>query len=161
MEEINKVKGNNERYNAAISNLSEMSSNLESLQKILFKKAIFVDDHTYNRASLASHQSRTIKALEQRVETLERELDASITAAAHARSEKRQAEAAQKAAELRALDITKELENTTKVFELHMQELRLKQEEINKRDDDIKLLEAIIQTLGGKSPISRTASSSS
>jgi hypothetical protein len=36
------------------------------------------------------------------------------------------------------------------VFELHMEELRAKQEEITKRDTDIKLLEAIIQTLGGK-----------
>ncbi|XP_031378859.1 uncharacterized protein LOC116194236 isoform X2 [Punica granatum] len=90
------------------------------------------------------------QVLQQRVETLERELDAAITAAAHARSEKRQAEAAQKAAELRAQDVTKELENTTKVFELHMEELRAKQEEIAKRDNDIKLLEAIIQTLGGK-----------
>lgn len=47
------------------------------------------------------------------METLERELDAAITAAARARSEKRQAEAVQKAAELRALEVTKELENTT------------------------------------------------
>jgi hypothetical protein len=36
------------------------------------------------------------------------------------------------------------------VFELHMEELRAKQDEISKRDGDIKLLEAIIQTLGGK-----------
>lgn len=31
-----------------------------------------------------------------------------------------------------------------------MEELRAKQEEITKRDNDIKPLEAIIQTLGGK-----------
>lgn len=31
-----------------------------------------------------------------------------------------------------------------------MEELRAKQEEISKRDKEIKLLEAIIQTLGGK-----------
>ncbi|GAB4838461.1 hypothetical protein Ancab_028005 [Ancistrocladus abbreviatus] len=146
-----KGKGNgNERWNAAIANLTEMSANLESLQKFLLKKAVFVDEETFSKASLAAEQARTIKVLEQRVETLERELDAAITAAAHARSEKRQAEAAQKAAELRTQEITKELENTTKVFELHLDELRTKQEEITKRDDDIKLLEAIIQTLGGK-----------
>ncbi|KNA16991.1 hypothetical protein SOVF_084090 [Spinacia oleracea] len=156
------VKGKrNDRWDAAIANLTETSGNLESLQKILLKKAVFVDEDTYNKASLASHQSRTIKVLEQRVETLERELDSAITAAAHARSEKRQAEAAQKAAELRTQEITKELENTSRVFELHMQELRAKQEEINKRDSDIKLLEAIIQTLGGKSPIQRPTRSSS
>ncbi|XP_030539425.1 uncharacterized protein LOC115747411 [Rhodamnia argentea] len=144
-----KGKGS-ERWGGAISNLTEMSSNLESLQKLLLKKAVFVDEETFARASLTAEQARTIKILQQRVETLERELDAAITAAARARSEKRQAEAAQKAAELRTQEITRELENTTKVFELHMEELRAKQEEIDKRDNDIKLLEAIIQTLGGK-----------
>lgn len=44
---------------------------------------------------------------------MERELDAAIAAAARARTEKRQAEAAQRAAELRAKDLTRELENTT------------------------------------------------
>lgn len=160
MEKGDEGRGN-ERWDAAIANLTETSGNLESLQKLLLKKAVFVDEDTFNKASLASQQSRTIKVLEQRVETLERELDAAITAAAHARSEKRQAEAAQKAAELRTLEITRELENTSKVFELHMQELRAKQEEITKRDNDIKLLEAIIQTLGGKSPIQRATRSSS
>ncbi|KAL9261257.1 hypothetical protein AKJ16_DCAP07454 [Drosera capensis] len=147
----NAASVNNERWSAAISNLTETTANLESLQKLLLKKAVFVDGDTFARASLASDQARTIKVLEQRVETLERELDAAITAAAHARSEKRQAEAAQRVAELRAQEITRELENTTKVFELHTEELRAKQEEINKRDKDIKLLEAIIQTLGGTS----------
>ncbi|CAI0448498.1 unnamed protein product [Linum tenue] len=139
-----------ERWQGAIVNLTEMTSNLESLQKLLLKKAVFVDEDTYTKASLTSEQARTIKVLDQRVETLERELDAAISAAARARAEKRQAEVAQKAAELRAQEVTKELENTTKVFQLHMEELRAKQEEIAKRDNDIKLLEAIIQTLGGR-----------
>ncbi|CAL1370440.1 unnamed protein product [Linum trigynum] len=139
-----------ERWQGAIVNLTEMTSNLESLQKLLLKKAVFVDEDTYAKASLTSEQARTIKVLEQRVETLERELDAAISAAARARAEKRQAEVGQKAAELRAQEVTKELENTTKVFQLHMEELRAKQEEIAKRDNDIKLLEAIIQTLGGR-----------
>ncbi|KAJ6340737.1 hypothetical protein OIU77_008483 [Salix suchowensis] len=142
--------GSEERWKGAIANLTEMTWNLDSLQKLLLKKAVFVDEETFSKASLTSEQARSIKVLEQRVETLERELDAAISAAAHARAEKRQAEAAQKAAELRAQEITRELENTTKVFELHMEELRAKQEEISKRDSDIKLLEAIIQTLGGK-----------
>ncbi|KAG5229488.1 myosin heavy chain [Salix suchowensis] len=159
--------GSEERWKGAIANLTEMTWNLDSLQKLLLKKAIFVDEETFSKASITSEQARSIKlelittmsaecclilslVLEQRVETLERELDAAISAAAHARAEKRQAEATQKAAELRAQEITRELENTTKVFELHMEELRAKQEEISKRDSDIKLLEAIIQTLGGK-----------
>uniref|UniRef100_A0A2N9GK91 Uncharacterized protein n=1 Tax=Fagus sylvatica TaxID=28930 RepID=A0A2N9GK91_FAGSY len=103
-----------ERWSGAITNLTEMASNLESLQKLLLKRAVFVDEETFAKASLSSEQARTIKVLEQRVETLERELDAAITAAARARSEKRQAEAAQKAAELHTQEVTRELENTTK-----------------------------------------------
>lgn len=53
------------------------------------------------------------------METLERELDAAITSAARARSEKRQAEAAQKAAELHAQEVTKELENTTSMVTMN------------------------------------------
>ncbi|XP_077211312.1 tropomyosin [Tasmannia lanceolata] len=147
MEETGK---GSERWRTAILNLSEMGTNLDSLQKLLMKKAVFVDEDTFSKASLTSEQARTIKALEQRVETLERELDAAITAAARSRLEKRQVEAAQRAAELHAQDLTRELENTTKVFKLHMEELRAKQEEISKKNSDIKVLEAIIQTLGGK-----------
>ncbi|WVZ26684.1 hypothetical protein V8G54_005228 [Vigna mungo] len=163
-----------ERWSGAMTNLTEMSSNLESLQKLLLTKAVFVDDDTFSKASLTADQARSIKLLQQRVETLEREVDAAITAAARARSEKRQAEAAQKAAESRAQQLTAELENTTRfwspieanrflfplteVFELHMEELRAKQEEIQKRDEDIKLLEAIIRTLGGKESLSTDSS---
>ncbi|XP_057428880.1 uncharacterized protein LOC130722226 [Lotus japonicus] len=74
-----------------------------------------LDDDTFSKASLAADQARTIKLLDQRVHTLKRELDAAITAAARARSEKRHAENAQRAAESRALEVTKELENTTSV----------------------------------------------
>ncbi|KAL0387144.1 UNVERIFIED_CONTAM: hypothetical protein Sradi_2596200 [Sesamum radiatum] len=155
MEEREKEKAKaGERWPASIANLTEMASNLDSLNKLLIKKVVYVDNETFAKASLSSEQARTIKALEQRVETLERELDAAISAAARARTEKRQAEAAQKAAELRHQEITKELENTTKVFELHMEELRAKQQEISKRDKEIKLLESIIQTLGGRESIS-------
>ncbi|KAL7590236.1 hypothetical protein Lser_V15G37178 [Lactuca serriola] len=76
--------------------------------------------------------ARTIKILEQRVETLEREVDAAISASAHARIKKKEAEAGQKAAKLQAKEMIKELENTTKVFELHMEELRTKEEEIQR-----------------------------
>lgn len=155
MEERAKEKGKgDERWASAIANLTEMSSGLDSLQKLLINKAVYVDDETFAAASLSSEQARTIKVLEQRVETLEKELDNAISAAARTRTERRHAEAAQKTAELRALEITKELENTSKVFQLHMEELRAKQEEISRKDKEIKLLEAIIQTLGGRESLS-------
>ncbi|KAK1627968.1 hypothetical protein QYE76_002283 [Lolium multiflorum] len=129
-----------ERWGSAIGNLGELGANVESLQKLLARKAVFVDDDVFSKASLAADQARSIKVLDQRVQSLERELDAAISAAARARTEKRQAEAAQRAAEQRAQDVTKELENTSRVFQLHMEELRTKQQEIAKRDSDIKFL---------------------
>ncbi|KAJ4973089.1 hypothetical protein NE237_006263 [Protea cynaroides] len=137
----------NERWKTSLENLSGMGTNLDSLQKIITKKAVYVDEETFAKASLSSEQARSIKAHEQRIETLERELDSAITAAAHARAEKRQAEAAQRAAELHAQEVTRELENTTNIFKVHTEELRAKQEDISRRDDEIRILEAIIKTL--------------
>lgn len=44
----------------------------------------------------------------------------------------------------------------SEVFKLHMEELRGMQEQISKRDNEIKLLEAIIQTLGGKERLGKS-----
>ena len=60
MEEREKVKGA-ERWTTAIGNLTEMASNLDSLQKLLIKKAVYVDDETFAKASLSSEQARSIK----------------------------------------------------------------------------------------------------
>ncbi|GJR59856.1 hypothetical protein Tco_1502018 [Tanacetum coccineum] len=53
------------------------------------------------------------KVLEHRLETLQRELDAAISAASHARTEKQQLEAGKEVSELRVEEMIKELENTT------------------------------------------------
>jgi hypothetical protein len=53
------------------------------------------------------------QAQERRIRALERELDASIVAAARSREEKRAAEIGQRAAEARAKEVLEELENTT------------------------------------------------
>ena len=50
-----------DRWSGAVANLTEMTSNLDSLQKLLLKKAVYVDDETFARASLCSEQARTIK----------------------------------------------------------------------------------------------------
>ena len=61
-EEIEKETGKgSERWSAAIVNLSEMATNLESLQKLLVKKAVYVDEETFAKAFLSSEQARTIK----------------------------------------------------------------------------------------------------
>jgi len=145
--EVGMGNGASERWTAAISNLSEMGSTLDSLQKLLLQKAVYVDEEAFAQASSNSVQARNAVALERRVKTLERELDAAITASACARTEKRHAEAGQRAAEARTQEVLKELENTTKIFELYMEELRTKHEEIAKKDGEIKVLQAIIQTL--------------
>lgn len=52
-----------ERWRDAILNLSDAGLNIDSLQKLVMKKAVFVDDDTYVKASVASEQARTIKVL--------------------------------------------------------------------------------------------------
>lgn len=41
----------------------ELGANVESLQKLLARKAVFVDDDIFSKASLAADQVRTIKVL--------------------------------------------------------------------------------------------------
>lgn len=60
--EEEKVKGN-QRWTASIGNLTEISSNLDSLQNLLIKKAVYVDEESFAKASLTSEQARTIKVL--------------------------------------------------------------------------------------------------
>lgn len=60
MEEREQGRGN-ERWSAAIANLSEISNNLDSLGNLLIKKAVYVDEDTFNKASLTSDQARNIK----------------------------------------------------------------------------------------------------
>ena len=62
MEEREEEKGKgSERWRAATGNLSEMAANLDSLQKLLVKKAVYIDQETFAKASLSSKQTRTIK----------------------------------------------------------------------------------------------------
>ncbi|GLJ48849.1 hypothetical protein SUGI_1030240 [Cryptomeria japonica] len=102
-----------ERWNAAVRNISEMTSTVDSLQNLLLRKAVYADEDAFAQASANSIQARNALALERRVKTLEKELDAAISASVHARTEKRQAEASQRAAEARTQEVLKELENTT------------------------------------------------
>jgi hypothetical protein len=50
-----------ERWSSAIGNLGELGANVESLQKLLARKAVFVDEDIFSKASLAADQARTIK----------------------------------------------------------------------------------------------------
>lgn len=54
------------------------------------------------------------QAQERRIKALEREVDAAVAAAGHARAEKKQAEAAQHAAEARTKEFLQELDDTTR-----------------------------------------------
>lgn len=60
--EDSKVKGN-ERWTGAIANISEMAANLDSLQKLLVQKAVYVDEETFAKASLSAEQARTINVM--------------------------------------------------------------------------------------------------
>lgn len=141
--------GGSERWNAAVSNINEIESGVNMLQRLLLKQTVYKDEETFSQVASSANQARHILAQERRIRALEKELDAAIASAGLARAEKRLAEAAQRSAETRTQEVIQELENTTQVFKLHMEELRTKQEELLKKDADMKVLQAIVQELGG------------
>lgn len=138
-----------DRFTAALANVTELGQSVESLQ-LMLGKAVYLDEDAFANASVTSKQMRTVKAQERRIKALERELDAAIAAAGHARAEKKQAEAGQRAAEARTQEVLRELENTTEVFKLHADELRSIQGELGKKNEEIQVLKAIIDTLQEK-----------
>ncbi|RWW15731.1 hypothetical protein GW17_00020414 [Ensete ventricosum] len=68
-----------ERWKAAIMNLSEMGANLDAMQKLLAKKAVFVDEETFAKASLISEQARTIKVYALLISRLDLSVGSPIT----------------------------------------------------------------------------------
>eukprot|EP00245_Coleochaete_scutata_P003088 TRINITY_DN14409_c0_g1_i1.p1 TRINITY_DN14409_c0_g1~~TRINITY_DN14409_c0_g1_i1.p1 ORF type:complete len:184 (+),score=51.28 TRINITY_DN14409_c0_g1_i1:89-640(+) len=142
--------GGPEKWQMTRVNLKEIGVLVDSMQR-LFDKAVYLDEEPFAVASTHAHQLRTIKSQERRIRALERELDAAVAAAAHSRASKQQAEVAQKSAEARTLAAVEELNNTSEVFRLHMEELRAKQQELDRKTNEIKVLQAIIQTVSGSS----------
>ncbi|XP_061350387.1 uncharacterized protein LOC133295562 [Gastrolobium bilobum] len=130
------VMEENKGWSRGMTILTELDSNLESLQELL-----------RTEAWLTADQARTIKVLEQRVDRLESDLVGAITAAFYDGSEEQCAEAAQKSAELHAHEGTTEFEN---IIKLLMGEQWTKQEEITKRVERIRLLRSIIEVFGAK-----------
>eukprot|EP00250_Pteridium_aquilinum_P016246 c23023_g1_i1 orf=661-1212(-) len=138
-----------ERWSAAIANMGEIQNGVDMLQRLLLKQTVYKDEEAFSLASSGANQARHIMAQERRIRALEKELDAAIASAGLARAEKRLSEIAQRAAEARAQEVLQELENTTQVFKLHMEELRAKQEELLKKNAEIKALQQTIEELRG------------
>ncbi|GAQ88804.1 hypothetical protein KFL_004600150 [Klebsormidium nitens] len=136
-----------QRWAASLQNLEDMGTTLESFQKALLSNAVYLDEEAYGKAVKVAGHGRAVKAQERRIRGLERELDASILAAARSREEKRAAEVAQRVAEARVKEVLEELENTTRVFKLHAEELQLKEAQLKKKDEEIQVLQAIISTM--------------
>ncbi|KAL2642959.1 hypothetical protein R1flu_010546 [Riccia fluitans] len=136
-----------ERWNAALSNLTEIGTSIGLLQDLLLGKAVYVDEDVFAQASAQSQQFRVVKTQERRIRDLEKELDAAVSASRYARAEKREAENLQRQAEARSHEVLRELEDTSQVFKLHMEELRMKQAELEKKEADLKVLQAIIETM--------------
>ncbi|GBG66860.1 hypothetical protein CBR_g70737 [Chara braunii] len=136
-----------ERWSSTVANLNDLGTVLNAFQKLVSKKAVFLDEDPYGKANSNSLQTRMLKAQERRIKALEKEVDAAVAASALARAAKKQAEDEKRAAEERAQQFLQELEGTTNIFKLHVEELRAKQEEIEKKQGEIEVLKAIISAV--------------
>jgi hypothetical protein len=63
--EIGGGTGVSERWNSALLNVTELGSSLESLQRLLLDKAVYMDEEAFAQASAKSHQTRIIKVSKQ------------------------------------------------------------------------------------------------
>jgi hypothetical protein len=63
--EIGGGTGVSERWSSALVNVTELGSSLESLQRLLLDKAVYMDEEAFAQASAKSHQTRIIKVSKQ------------------------------------------------------------------------------------------------
>jgi hypothetical protein len=63
--EIGGGTGVSERWSSALLNVTELGSSLESLQRLLLDKAVYMDEEAFGQASAKSHQTRVIKVSKQ------------------------------------------------------------------------------------------------
>jgi hypothetical protein len=63
--EIGGGTGVSERWSSALLNVTELGSSLESLQRLLLDKAVYMDEEAFAQASAKSHQTRIIKVSKQ------------------------------------------------------------------------------------------------
>eukprot|EP00897_Mesotaenium_endlicherianum_P001551 jgi/Mesen1/1423/ME001303S00469 len=137
-----------ERWRGAVENLKDAAGGIDTLGQLLMGTAVYLDETPFQQASENAAQARTSKAQERRIRVLEREVDAAVAASAHLQAETRQAQRQQRRAEERARQLHDALDAQQK-------EAREWQAEVQKRDAEIAVLQAIIRTLSEKAPAVR------
>lgn len=53
--------GSSERFTAAVANVRELGQSLDSLERLLLGKAVYVDEEVYANASVIAQQTRKAK----------------------------------------------------------------------------------------------------
>eukprot|EP00271_Cylindrocystis_brebissonii_P009120 TRINITY_DN23776_c0_g1_i1.p1 TRINITY_DN23776_c0_g1~~TRINITY_DN23776_c0_g1_i1.p1 ORF type:complete len:213 (+),score=55.91 TRINITY_DN23776_c0_g1_i1:28-639(+) len=139
-----------DRWAAAVTNLQEASTLLDTLKQLLLVTAVYDDETKFRDRAAVAYQGRALQARERRIKALEREVDAAVAAAGRARSQVKEAEGARREAEERAARMQADLGSTAAVFEVHKDELAAVQSIVDKKDDEIHVLKAIIKTLSEK-----------
>eukprot|EP00899_Mesostigma_viride_P021173 jgi/Mesvir1/29057/Mv18365-RA.1 len=130
----------------AAANLGEMEGALAQLEKVL-EGAVYLQEASYAGVASAARHGRTLQEQEKLIKSLESELAEAVAAAAEAHEQKRAAEMETRRMAARVADLAKELENTSHVFKLHVEELTSMQAALRKKDEEISELQTIIDAI--------------
>lgn len=135
--------GSGRDWGSAVGNVETAKLALETLRGLI-ADAVFLDEDAYTNASTLQHYHQRLQMQHRRILQLEAEVEALRVDAGRQQEALIKQRAQTRAAEAQIGELQQELENNAVVFDMHYNELLMKNEEIER-------LKTVIEGLGGGS----------
>lgn len=135
-----------DRWGSALSNMQDLDNVVESLSAVL-SDAVYLEPDVYDTQREIQKYKEIIKVKDNKIATVEAELELAQTELAISRGKQRSLEEALQSSEAAAATLRHEQDNNAVVFNMHFTELLLKEEEIRKQSEELQKLKGIIEVL--------------
>ncbi|KAK3274005.1 hypothetical protein CYMTET_17789 [Cymbomonas tetramitiformis] len=135
-----------DRWGSALSNMQDLDSVVESLSAVL-SDAVYLEPDVYDTQRELQKYKEIIKVKDNKIATVEAELELAQTELAISRGKQRSLEEELHSSEAAAATLRHEQDNNAVVFNMHFNELLLKEEEIRKQSEELEKLKGIIEVL--------------
>ncbi|CAI5524437.1 unnamed protein product [Closterium sp. Naga37s-1] len=132
-----------ERWREAVQGLRDAESLVGALEQLLLgPDTLFLDANAMRSARSVYDGQRQLHALNRRVAGLQGELDAAVEAAREARAGRRESEEERRRMQDALAQAQRDMEATSGVFDLYTSELRGRQQQLERAEEEVRHLQA-------------------
>ncbi|CAI5472556.1 unnamed protein product [Closterium sp. Yama58-4] len=137
-----------ERWREAVQGLRDAESLVGALEQLLLgPDTLFLDANAMRSARSVYEGQRQLHALNRRVAGLQGELDAAVEAAREARAGRRESEEERRRMQDALAQAQRDMEATSGVFDLYTSELRGRQQQLERAEEEVRNLQARLRAV--------------